>query len=203
VPQLTLQNISKSYGKQTLFKNLSSHCNTGQILSISGPNGSGKSSLSKIICGQSSPTTGSVNLDGSSVKAGNFSICSPHTALYEAFTVNELYDFTTKLHPLKISKKELADFLMFTPKLCRQRRIEKFSSGMKQRVKLAFAFMHPGEILILDEPSSNLDENARQWYLDGWKTVQSTKINLIATNNLEQECPFPHNAINLPNYQNI
>tara|TARA_R110001592_G_scaffold307299_2_gene580671 strand:+ start:185875 stop:186477 length:603 start_codon:yes stop_codon:yes gene_type:complete len=200
VSLLTLENISKSYGKQTLFKQLNAECKTGEILSISGPNGSGKSSLSKIICGQSSPTEGKVELDNDVIKAGNFSICSPHTALYDAFTVNELYDFTTKLHPLNISKKEFADFLMFTPKLCKQRRIEKFSSGMKQRVKLALAFMHPGEILILDEPSSNLDEHARQWYLDGWKTVINQKINLIATNNLEQECPFQHNAINLPNY---
>lgn len=200
MPTLRLENISKSFGKQTLFKNLNAECTTGEIISISGPNGSGKSSLSKIICGQSSPNTGSVLLDGHAIEAGNFSICSPHTALYDAFTVNELYDFTSKLHPLRMSKKELGEFLMFTPKLCRQRRIEKFSSGMKQRVKLALAFNHPGEILILDEPSSNLDENARQWYLDGWKTVQNSKINLIATNNLEQECPFRHNAINLPNY---
>lgn len=197
---LSLENISKSFGKQTLFKNLSVSCSTGEIISISGANGSGKSSLSKIICGQTSPTNGEITLNGDPVSAGNFSICSPHTALYEAFTVNELYDFTTQLHRLEITKNELADFLMFTPKLCKQRRIEKFSSGMKQRVKLALAFLHPGEILILDEPSSNLDENARQWYIDGWKTVKDKKINLIATNNLEQECPFPHNAINLPNY---
>ena len=200
MPTLSLENISKSFGKQTLFKNLNAQCQTGEILSISGPNGSGKSSLSKVICGQSSPTTGTVLLNSKVIEAGNFSICSPHTALYEAFTVNELYDFTSQLQPLRMSKKEFGEFLMFTPKLCRQRRIEKFSSGMKQRVKLALAFNHPGEILILDEPSSNLDENARQWYLNGWQTVMHKKINLIATNNLEQECPFEHNAINLPNY---
>ena len=197
---LTLDNISKTYGKQCLFKSINISCGTGEIISISGPNGSGKSSLSKIICGQSSSTTGTVTLNQQPISAGDFSICSPHTALYEAFTVNELYDFVKSMHPLSVSKKELANYLMLSTKICSNRKLEKFSSGMKQRVKLAFAFFHPGSILILDEPSSNLDNDARQWYLDCWSMVKDTKINLIATNNLEQECPFPHNAITLPNY---
>lgn len=197
---LELKNISKAYGKQVLFKDLSFSCKTGEVLCISGANGSGKSSLTKIICGQSSSNSGSILLNNKEITSGNFSICSPHTALYEAFTVFELYDFIKQLCPISIQKKDLPEYLMLSKKVCNNRRLEKFSSGMKQRVKLAFAFVHPGEILILDEPSSNLDDQARKWFLDKWNFIKPNKINIIATNNIQQECPFEHNAITLPNY---
>lgn len=197
---LEIQNISKAYGKQRLFEALSFTCRKGEIVCISGPNGSGKSSLTKIICGQSTSNSGKVLLNGNEVKSGNFSICSPHTALYEAFTVNELYDFVSNLSPINFKKKDLPEYLMLSKKVCANRRLEKFSSGMKQRVKLAFAFFHPGEILILDEPTSNLDQKAQLWYLDKWQNIMPHKINIIASNNITQECPFQHNAITLPNY---
>ncbi len=184
---LSLKNISKKYRREWIFKSISYDFLLGNIYGLSGYNGSGKSTLLKIISGQLIPSKGEVQIikQDQELEKENFfrefNYIAPYVDLIEEYTIDELIQFLIKTGI--ISKDyNLNSFLNYSElKNTDDKFIKDFSSGMKQKLKLGIGLLSTRPILILDEPTTNLDQKAKEWFYQ--KLIeQKEKLILIASN---------------------
>lgn len=185
---ISCDSLYKRYSYSWIIKNINTTFTGPKIYGISGPNGSGKSTLLSLLSGFLSPSQGTVayNLNGAIIKREDVfkyvSIAAPYVELIEEYTVGELLDMYRKLKPLQQDLKTM-EFL----KVCyleddKNKPIKYFSSGMKQRVQLLLAIGTDCPLLLLDEPSSFLDDNARRWMYSLLKSRCSEKLVIMASN---------------------
>ncbi len=159
-------NIAKLYNRKVIFEKISFSLNEGIAFAITGKNGSGKSTLVKILCGVLSPTKGKVefSVDGSIVPYPDYyphiGLVSPYLNMYEEFSAEENLNFIAKVRGLGPDHVERSEMLLNEFGIYEHRKKEAkfYSSGMKQRLKYCAALLHEPSILVLDEPSSNLDQ---------------------------------------------
>lgn len=183
------ESISKNFGRRVIFKNLSFQFNANGIYGISGPNGSGKSTLIKIIAGINSPSTGRINHKDNQKeiipeKLHNYlGFVSPYLVLYEEFSAWENLEQFAKIRDIEFNKGKiellLNDFLLFDRK---DDLVKTYSSGMKQRMKFIFALMHSPKLILLDEPTSNLDDEGKNTVYKIIKREAEGNIVIVASN---------------------
>lgn len=162
---LKANNVTKSYTSGIgLFAPVSFSLKNGEIIGVCGENGSGKSTLMKMIVGALEITKGNIELtlNNESIKSidykNHFGFVSPYLRLYDEFDAEEMIIVASKLRHIKIDKKYSKELLKrFDLYHRRLQAVKTFSSGMKQRLLYVIALLHNPEILLLDEPSSNLD----------------------------------------------
>ena len=204
--QLIFQDLSKKFFKNRLFENLNKVYYTNHVYAITGANGSGKSTLLKIIAGVLAPSKGYVILkDGDiTVSKDDFyskiGICAPYLDLIDEFTLKELIKFQLKfkkaIHQTNIEEEiKLANLDKSWDKP-----IAEFSSGMQQRVKLILACCFQSEVLLLDEPTSHLDEKGCLWYHDLLKRKFNNRITLIFSNNSKEYISFTEDIYQIIDY---
>lgn len=183
-----LSQIGKRYRDNWIFKAVDYTFEAGGKYALLGPNGSGKSTLLRIISGMQSPNRGTVTYRSdnriipSEKSFSLISYCAPGMELIEEMTLSEFLEFHF------IFKKPLAGI---TPEaVIREMKLEnashkfihEFSSGMKQRVKLAQAFFTATPLLLLDEPCSNLDTEGVDMYRRWMNAYGAQRTVLIASN---------------------
>lgn len=203
---ISLQDISKRYGLEWILKKVNLELITNNQYAVIGPNGSGKSTILKIIANGIVPTQGKItySIDNNITPSDflinkNIAFTAPYISILEEMSLEEMYIFHSKLHAMYC--KDLLHFLdIIELQKHRNKYIKHFSSGMKQRVKLALAILSKTEVLILDEPSSNLDEKATQWYLNLVQKYMQDRIVLIGSNQ-EREYNFCTHQINVLDYK--
>lgn len=183
--KIELDKVSKKFGKQWIFRNISAVFESGASYAIIGANGSGKSTLLKIVSGIVSPNEGKVSytLDGKDIAADEIfrqlSYSAPYLDLPEELSVAEIISFHQSMMPLKgITASELLKIL----EIPADKEIRDCSSGMKERVKFALAFYTESKILLLDEPTANMDHRWRDWTLDLVKSDKQERITIICSN---------------------
>ena len=184
------ENIAKLYNRKTIFEKVSFTLHHGVAFAITGKNGSGKSTLIKILCGVLSPTKGNVefSINNEIVPYPDYyphiGLVSPYLNMYEEFSAEENLSFIAKVRNLgheSISRSEklLKDFGIYDH---RKKEVKYFSSGMKQRLKYCAALLHQPSILVLDEPSSNLDQFGIAAVRESMKQQKERGILIFATN---------------------
>jgi len=190
---LELENISKWFGERRVFENINLKLESPASLAIIGPNGCGKTTLLKIICGLIRPSRGKVRikLDGQEVgkeaKRAFCSIVAPDLELYEELTALENLEFFTVLRDFKSSRAELNQKLEQVGLKDRGHEpVGSYSSGMKQRLKYAVALSVSPQVLILDEPSSNLDEEGIFLMEKLIENQKKDRLVILATNALKE-----------------
>ncbi|MBN2158033.1 MAG: ABC transporter ATP-binding protein [Spirochaetes bacterium] len=183
-------NLARKFGRTSIFRDINFSVAAGESLCVTGPNGSGKSTLLRILAGLLSPTTGKVThtLDRTIPKDAWLD----HTG-YTGPLVNP-YDELTALEHIRFAgrramERATADSFLTRFDLARHRdkKVRYYSSGMKQRLKIILAFLNDPPVLILDEPSTNLDARGKDilhTYID---SIRSGKIIIIATNDPAEE----------------
>lgn len=204
---ISLENIGKKFNREWIFKNLSHQFSLGDYYVILGANGSGKSTLLKVLSGFSTPSKGSIlfNKNGNNIPLDSIykevAYTSPYIDIFEEYNLKETFDFYTKFKPLKsnISFNEFVKLIELEH--TQNKPLSQFSSGMKQRVKLGLAIMSDCNILLLDEPTSNLDKKAIEWYKNLVKDNIKDKIVFVASNAQEDEYFFCDKSITIEDYK--
>ncbi|MEZ4911479.1 MAG: ABC transporter ATP-binding protein [Saprospiraceae bacterium] len=182
-----LDDVSKRYGYIWGVKNVSFSAHTGTILGISGRNGSGKSTIIKLISGLHSPTSGiiTIKVDEKVISTQHyykyFGLCTPYVDLIQEFTLREQFDFHNCFKSLKVTFKEFDDIIQIG-KIQHDKKISEYSSGMKQRIMLALTLLSDVPIVLLDEPTSYLDLQAKSWFKLLLNQSMNEKIIIIASN---------------------
>ena len=167
--RLEATGLSHRYGtRRTHIQSLEFAFRGPAAIAVTGPNGSGKSTLLRIIAGLLRPTAGQVLVHhaGRDLKpAGRRLACglaTPELSFYEEFTARENLRFAAEAHRLADPAAAAAAALDEVGLGARaDDRVAAYSSGMKQRLRLAFAVLHDPPVLLLDEPGSHLDEHGR------------------------------------------
>ena len=204
--EIQLEEASKRFQYEWIFKNLSLTISQGQSIALTGSNGSGKSTLLKCISGAIPISSGHIRfkqLDKILPESDWFNfltISAPYLELPEEFTLSELIDFHFKFKsPLnKISKEEILEIIYLEAHA--DKMISQFSSGMKQRLKLGLALLSEVPVVLLDEPTSNLDRKGIEWYQDLIDKFGQNRI-LIVCSNEPREYEFCQQKIVLEDYK--
>lgn len=207
--ELVCKDLSKSYSGKTIFKNLNLSLQSGQSVAITGRNGSGKSTLVKVMANLIQANCGTVNITygGNIVERDNLykitSLLSPYLSLYDELTGGENLEFFYKLKSgISTGVKDKIEYFLKRVNLFEKRNelLKNYSSGMKQRLKLAFAVMNEPEILFLDEPRSNLDKSGIDIVNEIASEQRQDKILIIATND-EDDKLLCNNSINIEDFK--
>lgn len=202
---ISLQNVGRRFNKEWIFRNLNTEFSTGNSYAILGPNGSGKSTLLSVLTGSLSPSEGKISFsDTKDIPVENIykyiSLAAPYLELVETFTLKELIDFHFKFKNFAtgLDAKKLISILGLEKAANKQ--IKYFSSGMKQRTKLALACCASTPILFLDEPTSNLDVQGISWYRELIENFGKDRLTVIGSNQI-QEYDFCTNQIQISDYK--
>ncbi len=176
----------------------------GELLGITGENGAGKSTLVRILCGVLSPSKGLVSLtvNAATIDREYFhkyiGLVSPYLNLYEEFTAWEHLSLTAKLRGIEFEEEFCAHSLeQFSLYKRKHDFIRTFSSGMKQRLKYALAIQHKPPILILDEPSANIDAVGVAAVLRLIERQMSSGGGIILATNEERESSLCQRVVSL------
>ena len=203
---ITLVDGGKRYNRQWLFRNLQAEFLPESVTAITGSNGSGKSTLLKILAGYISLTEGSIahTHDAKQLEYDQLTlhstIAAPYLDLIEAFTLREAVAFHQKFKRFK-SGASITDILQFSGLHHKANvPISNFSSGMKQRVKLVLAICTDSPFLFLDEPCSNLDSNAVEWYNDLLSKNLQKRTVVICSNSREGEIRLAQREIRIESF---
>jgi ABC-type multidrug transport system ATPase subunit len=203
---LLVQKASKRFHREWIFKNLDLELSAGDALAITGSNGSGKSTLLKCLSGAIPLTQGSIEYRLGTTPLPeeswfrSLAIATPYLELPEEFTLNEALSFHFQFKkPLnQLSTQEILAILGLEKH--QSKSISQFSSGMKQRVKLALVIFSEVPLLFLDEPTTNLDKQGVSWYLELLQQYAQDRI-LVICSNEPREYDFCEKKISLEDFK--
>ncbi|PRY53909.1 ABC transporter family protein [Arcticibacter pallidicorallinus] len=201
-----LSNIGRRFNREWIFEGIDHTFESGQSYAILGHNGSGKSTLLQVIAGSLTPSSGTIAymqgdtpVDIESVYQ-NVSIAAPYLELIEEFSLTELLDFHFRFkRPLdQLTTKQIISLLGLERSSSKP--LKYFSSGMKQRTKLALALCSDTSLVLLDEPASNLDMAGTAWYKDIVGQFGKGRT-LIVCSNQDFEYDFCDHQLKITDYK--
>ena len=204
--KINLTNVGKRFNREWIFRNLSFEFHSATSYAITGPNGSGKSTLLQIITGATTFNEGDIEYFLADKKIltenvyTNISIAAPYLELVEEMTLTEFLQFHSKLKRWLPSVDSRKIISIINLEEASQKQIRYFSSGMKQRVKLAQAIFSDVPVVLLDEPCTNLDEEGIALYKMLVEDHCKNRLLIVSSNDV-QEYDFCKEIINIKNYK--
>ncbi|RZK50623.1 MAG: ABC transporter ATP-binding protein [Pedobacter sp.] len=185
--QIILEEVGRRFNKEWIFKELNYSFDKGGRYAILGPNGSGKSTLLSVLMGVLTPSSGSIKyLNPDEVPVEDvfkeISFAGPYLDLIDDFTLVETIDFHFQFKSPIPSFDKSALLSLLGLENSADKALKYFSSGMKQRTKLALAFCSECSLLVLDEPTSNLDAQGVQWYQELLNNFSKDRTLIIGSN---------------------
>lgn len=190
---LRIIQLTKSFGANTVFSEMSFE-HQGDVLGIAGSNGSGKSTFLKCLGNLLRPTSGSIEWkrNGKTLNKAYvqkiLGYAAPYINLYEELSCRENLEFLSKVRHEPHAKKAIEKWIKkvgLDP--ISGQPFAKLSTGQRQRLRLASALFHDPDILLLDEPGSNLDEEGRTLISEIVDSFRSSdKLLIIASNNPQE-----------------
>lgn len=204
--KISLNNVSKRFQRHWIFRDISYTFTAPGAYALLGPNGSGKSTLLRILAGMQNPSQGNIQFEagGKMVEANGLyhymSFSAPGMEIIEEFTLLEFlsfhFSFKKPLPGLDIPRiVELTGL-----QKAANRPIGDYSSGMKQRVKLAQAIFSDTPLLLLDEPCTNLDTAGVAQYSNWINRYGNGRLIFVASND-EREYYFCSEKLSIEDYK--
>ncbi len=184
---LHIENLSKKFGTHWVLKAINLNIYPTEKIAILGSNGSGKSTLLRIIAGFLYFNKGVLawkeESTGELIESPNFAYSAPYLDLFEHLTVKEHFEFHFKQKSCveDLSMEEIIGLGKFED--YQQKQIRQLSSGVRQRFKNTLAILSKSDVLFLDEPCSNLDENNIQHFQNLASQFTKNKMVVVASNN--------------------
>ncbi len=181
--EILVQNLSKKFRQEFVIRQFNYTFQSGNSYAITGPNGSGKSTLLQLLAQFTLPNTGTVEMSGvdPDLVYSQITYAAPYVELIEEYTLAEHLEILSKNNylPSSITLETLERFIDLQPG--RYKLIKNYSSGMRQKIKLGFALLSERPVLLLDEPTTNFDEQAKNWFFERLEQ-QRNKLIIIASN---------------------
>lgn len=204
--KIKLTNVGKRYNREWIFRNLNFEFQSNRPYAITGYNGSGKSTLLQVIAGFATFNEGSIDYFSEDKKVAsenvykNIAVAAPYLELIEEMTLMEFLQFHSSLKKWlpDVDAKKIISLINLED--ASQKQIRYFSSGMKQRVKLAQAICTDAPIILLDEPCTNLDEAGIALYKQLVNAYCQNRILIISSNDV-QEYDFCDVRIDITDYK--
>lgn len=200
--QILVDNAGKRFNREWIFRHLNFEFSSPNKYAITGPNGSGKSTALQVIAGATLQSQGTVSLLlNGEIKEDMFkyiSIAAPYLELIEEMTAKEFLHFHASFATLTKTWEEILNEVDILAAADKQ--IRNFSSGMKQRLKLAQAFFSNTPVLLLDEPTTNLDSAGVDCYLSLIEKYTSDRLVIVCSND-EREYGFCNAIVDIREYK--
>ncbi|MBO0931780.1 ABC transporter ATP-binding protein [Fibrella aquatilis] len=206
---ITADQIGKKYRREWIFRGVDLTLVAGNSYTFVGPNGSGKSTLLQVLAGMQPASAGKLtySLDGAKPLDEEawykyIVLAAPYLELIEELTLSELLAFHVQFKPLRpgVDATALMDRMQLSH--ARNKEIKFFSSGMKQRVKLGLALFSDARLVLLDEPTANLDRQGAAWYRDAVKELLTRPdCLLLIGSNQPDEYDFCPNVIDVTQWK--
>jgi ABC-type multidrug transport system ATPase subunit len=204
--QINLTNTGKRFNREWIFRKCSYTFSAGKSYAITGSNGSGKSTLLQVIAGAILHNEGSVEFTMNNVQLTNeqhyryIAIAAPYLELVEEMTALEMLEFHAGFKPLlpSLSYEDILNIVGLENAANKQ--VRYFSSGMKQRLKLAQAFFSDTTVLLLDEPTTNLDADGIALYQNLIGNYTQNRL-VIVSSNVKQEYDFCKQVIAIADFK--
>lgn len=204
--QIIIENLGKKFRNEWIFRRLNYTFETGNTYAVIGANGSGKSTLLQVISQFIPANEGEIKFinNNSAISIDTIykyiAYSSPLLELIEDFTLFELVQFHQKLKPFDgaLSTHQFIEKIDLQNQTNKQ--IKFFSSGMRQKVKLGLCLFSNAEVLFLDEPTTNLDQNTKNWFLENIKLINTKKLVILASND-PFEYSFTTNIIDIQQFK--
>ena len=203
---ISLTDAGKRFNHDWIFRHLSYEFSAGQSYAIIGPNGSGKSTLLQALSGAMAVNEGNIQYSINNVLCSieeiykHVSICAPYLELVEEMTLIEFLEFHQQFKPFlpSITPDNIVYTLGLNDAITKQ--IRNFSSGMKQRVKLAQAIFSDVPVLLLDEPCTNFDEAGVALYNQLINDYCKKRMVIVSSND-HHEYEFCSNKLNITDWK--
>jgi ABC-type multidrug transport system ATPase subunit len=204
--KILLSDAGKRYNREWIFRHFTYEFTGGNAYAITGNNGSGKSTLLQVIAGAVQHSEGKVEMDknGKAVSSENhhlhLCIAAPYLELPEEMTLIEFLQFHASFKPFinGLTANDIIGILRLEN--ARDKQIRNYSSGMKQRVKLAQAILSDVPVVLLDEPCTNLDADGIALYQSLIKDYCADRLVIVSSND-EQEYHFCNYKIGIGDYK--
>lgn len=197
--KISLTKAGKRFNRDWIFRNLSYEFTEGNAYAITGPNGSGKSTLLQVIAGAMVVSEGKVNYEVPEERFfQHIAISAPYLEVIEEMTAKEFLVFHAKFKPLIAPIDVILEKVGLAGTAHKQ--IRYFSSGMKQRVKLAQAIFSDVGCVLLDEPCTNLDAEGVGLYQRLVAEYCTARLVIVSSND-EQEYGFCKQRLNILDFK--
>ena len=203
---ITLSNAGRRFNRDWIFKGIDYTFSSRNSYAVLGPNGSGKSTLLQLLNGSLSPSAGTVSFSQNNNPIDiegvfkHISLAAPYLELIEDFSLTEVIDFHFKFKPYIAGMNKAGLIELLGLPSSKNKLVKYFSSGMKQRLKLALAFCSDTAVLMLDEPTSNLDVQGVDWYLQLVQQYAANRLTIVGSNQ-EHEYNFCTNRLIITEYK--
>jgi ABC-2 type transport system ATP-binding protein len=187
---IEMKNLTKKFGDFTAVDNLSLDIKENEIFGFLGPNGAGKSTTIRMLCTLSNPTSGSAKIAGYDIIKDpaevrkKIGLVAEKMIMYDTLTAAENLRFFGKLY--RIPNKKLEDRIdelleLVDMQKWKHTQIEKFSTGMKQRINVIRALLPEPEIIFMDEPTLGLDPQTTYSIRDITREINKNGVTVILT----------------------
>lgn len=204
--KIIFNDTGKRFNREWIFRHFTYEFSIDNTYAIIGPNGSGKSTLLQVLSGGMNLSEGQGNWFSKNFSIEpdciyeHVSICAPYLELIEEMTLNEFLLFHSTFKPFikSLTIEKIISLIGLQSAANKQLRL--YSSGMKQRVKLAQAIFSDVPIVLLDEPCTNLDVEGIQLYHQLINENRKNRLLIISSNDIE-EYNFCENRINISDYK--
>ena len=184
-----LENVTRRFGDVTALDNVSLEIDAGRIVGLLGPNGAGKSTLLSLLQGQRRPTSGTVELLGGNPTVASsrraLGVTPQETALPPVLRVGEVIDLVSAHFENPMTKHEIAEEFGFSDLLRRQ--TGSLSGGQKRRISVALAFVSRPKLVLLDEPTTGLDVDARRTLWEAVRRQHEGGATVVVTSHYLEE----------------
>lgn len=205
--EIHIQSLAKRFNKEWIFKDVNLHFESGSKTGIVGSNGSGKSTFIKLLSGAELPSKGEIKYRNSDTEIDHSEIfksinfAAPYIDLIEELSCKELIEFHLNFKSFQNGLTIDTFFDLLYLKEAENKFIKNFSSGMKQRLKLGLAICSKSELLLLDEPCSNLDLKGIELYHNLMDNYNNGRTTIIGSNEQKDELYKIEKTIRITDYK--